>query len=123
MPMFEPKSMSQTYSLEDAAGDYRTAGRVEQYRVSDKAMYIAAFPGSKYIPFAALNQAWSKNTGISVTGTCGKQLPMVCLRLCYDGEFYQNYLFEKQISVDKVLDRIRACRPDLPIDRNTAPRP
>ncbi|MDO4316071.1 MAG: hypothetical protein Q4C45_09850 [Oscillospiraceae bacterium] len=122
MPLFPIKSMSQQCELENAAEDYRTAVRAEQYRVSGKALYIAAFPGSKYIPFAALNQVWSKNTGISVTGTCGKQIPMVCLRLRYDGEFYQNILFEKQAGVDKVLERIRACRPDVPVDRNTAPR-
>lgn len=122
MPLFSVKSMSQQYELENAAEDYRTAVRVEQYRVSDKALYFAAFPGSKYIPFAALNQVWSKNTGISVTGTCGKQIPMVCLRLHYDGEFYQNILFEKQAGVDKVLERIRICRPDVPVDRNTSPR-
>lgn len=123
MPLFPIKSMSRQCELENAAEDNRAAKRVEQYRVSGEAMYIAAFPGSKYIPFAALNQVWSKNTGISVTGTCGKQIPMVCLRLCYDGAFYQNYLFEKQSSVDKVLERIRARRPDVPVDRDVSPRP
>ena len=122
MPLFPVKSMSQQCELENAAEDYRAAKKVEQYRVSGEAMYISAFPGSKYIPFAALNQVWTKNTGISVTGTCGKQIPMVCLRLCYDGVFYQNYLFEKQSSADKVLDRIRARRPDVPVDRDTSPR-
>lgn len=122
MPLFPIKSMSRRCELEHAADDYRTAKRVEQYRVSDEALYIAAFPGSKYIPFAALDQVWSKNTGISVTGTCGKQIPMVCLRLCYDGGFYQNYLFEKQSNADQVLERIRARRPEIPVDRDTSPR-
>lgn len=123
MPLFEIKSLSKSCSLENPAEDYRSAKRVEQYRVSDEAMYIAAFPGSRYIPFSALTQVWSKNTAITVSGCCGKELPMVCLRLCYDGgEVYQNYLFEKQSSVDKVLDRIRARRPDIPVDRNISPR-
>ena len=122
MPLFPIKSMSERYELENAAEDYRTAKKVEQYRVSGEAMYISAFPGSKYIPFTALDQVWTKNTGISVTGPCGKQIPMVCLRLCYDGEFYQNYLFEKQSSVDKVLEQIRNRCPDLAIDRDTSPR-
>jgi hypothetical protein len=47
---------------------------------------------------------------------------MVCLRLSYDGDIFQNILFEKQSSVDKVLDRIRVRRPDVPIDRNTTAR-
>lgn len=122
MSLFPVKSMSRQCELENAAEDYRAASRVEQYRVSGEALYIAAFPGSKYIPFAALNQVWSKNTAISVSGCCGKELPMVCLRLCYDGEFYQNLLFEKQAGVDKVLDCIRARRPDVPVDRDIRPR-
>lgn len=122
MPLFPVKSMSRRCEVENAAEDYRTAQKVEQYRVSGEALCIAAFPGSKYIPFAALDRVWTKNTGISVTGTCGKQIPMVCLRLCYDGEFYQNYLFEKQAGADKVLERIRARRPDIPVDRDTSPR-
>lgn len=122
MALFPVKSMSRRCEVENAAEDYRAAEKVEQYRVSDEALYLAAFPGSKYIPFAALDQVWSKNTGISLTGCCGKQLPMVCLRLCYDGEFYQNILFEKQAGVDKVLERIRTRRPEVPVDRDTSPR-
>ena len=63
----------------------------------------------------------SKNTAISVTGTCGKQLPMVRLRLYYDGEFYKDLLFEKQKNVDNVLEAIAAARPDLPVVRDTTP--
>lgn len=117
--MFEPKSMSQAHSLEGAAGDYRAARRVEQYRVSDKAMYIAAFPGSKYIPFAALDRVQAKNTTISPGGCCGSQIPMICLRLSYDGEFYQNFMIEKWASAEEILKRIQVCRPDLAIERDT----
>ena len=63
-----------------------------------------------------MTQVKVRNTALSVTGTCGKQLPMVCLRAFYDGEFYKDFLFEKRPVVEKVLDRIRAARPDLPMD-------
>ena len=34
MTIFTPKPLAQTHPLEDTAGDYKTARRAEQYRVS-----------------------------------------------------------------------------------------
>ena len=116
MALFGMKSLAQNHVLEDAEADYRTSVRVEQFRVSDKAIYFPAFPGNQYIPFEAMSQIKVRNTAISVTGTCGKQLPMVCLRTFYDGEFYKDFLFEKRMSMEKALERIRANRPDIPMD-------
>ena len=116
MALFGMKSLAQNHVLEDAEADYRTSVRVEQFRVSDKSIYFPAFPGNQYIPFEAMSQIKVRNTAISVTGPCGKQLPMVCLRTFYDGEFYKDFLFEKRMSMEKALERIRASRPDIPMD-------
>ena len=116
MAIFKMKSLAQSHALEDAEQDYQNSVRVEQFRVSDRAIYFAAFPGTQYIPFDALSQVKVRNTALSVTGTCGKQLPMVCLRASYDGEFYKDFLFEKRMSMEKALERIRASRPDIPMD-------
>lgn len=116
MPLFKMKSLAQSHALEDAEQDYQTSVRVEQFRVSDKAVYFAAFPGTQYLSFGSLSQVKVRNTALSVTGTCGKQLPMVCLRTYYDGEFYKDFLFEKRTAAEKMLDRIRTARPDLPMD-------
>ena len=121
MPLFELKSLCRSCVLEDPAADCRAARRVGQYRVSGRAFYVAAFPGTKYLPFAGLTRVKTRNTALNVTGCCGKTLPMVCLRAFYDGEFYQDFLFEKQAEADRVLDAIRAVRPDLPLDLETQP--
>ena len=121
MPLFEIKSLSQEYALENVKEDYRASKRVEQFRVSEQAVYFPAFPGDQYLPFTSLHHVLSKNTAISVKGTCGKQLPMVRLRLSYDGEFYKDLMFEKQTNVDRVLDAIAAARPELTIVRDITP--
>ena len=122
MPIFAIKSLARTYELEGAERDYKETKRAEQFRFSEKAIYFPAFPGTQYVPYAAVTNVLSKNTAISVKGTCGKQLPMVRLRLYYDGgEFYKDFMFEKQKSADKVLDVIRGFNPDLPIVRDTTP--
>ena len=121
MAIFKMKSLAQSHALEDAEQDYRTAIRVEQFRVSDRAVYFAAFPGTQYIAFDALSGVKVRNTAITVTGTCGKQLPMICVRASYDGEFYKDLMFEKQANVDRVLDAIAAARPELTIVRDITP--
>lgn len=118
MAIFALKSLAQSGALEDAEADRRASVRVEQFRVSEQAIYFPAFPGDQYLPFTALSRVMTRSKALPVTGTCGKAIPMVCLRAYYDGEeFYKDFLFEKQASADKVLDRIRACCPALEIDR------
>lgn len=116
MALFAMKSLAQSASLENVSEDYKTASRVEQFRVSDEAIYFPAFPGNQYLPFEALHYVKMRDTALSVKGTCGKQLPMTCLRLSYDGEFYKDFLFEKRAKAEAVLERIRNRRPELEMD-------
>jgi len=120
MPLFELKSIAEKIELENAKEDYRASKRAEQSRVGEKAIYFPAFPGTQYLPFEALSAVKSKNTAITVAGTCGKQLPMVCLRLYYDG-IHKDFMFEKTKSVEAVLEKIEACCPGLEIDRDESP--
>lgn len=120
MALFELKSMSGTHTLENAAEDYRTAKKVVQYRVSEKAAYFPAFPGNRYVPFAAVTKAFSKNSSLPVKGTCGKAIPVVKVRLFYDGEeFYQEFLAETHAQANLILDALAAAQPDVPIERET----
>lgn len=83
--------------------DYKTAVRVEQYRVSRQAIYFAAFPGTRYLPFRAVRQAWAQKAGLPLTGCCGKELQIVALRMKYKGDFYHTFTFEKQKAAEQVL--------------------
>lgn len=122
MPLFMPKPLSKSHPLEDPAADYKTARRAEQYRVSSQAVYFPAFPGTQYLSFQSLTKALTRNTSLPLTGCCGKALPMTRLRLYYDGEFYQDLLFEKRPNANQVLDDIAAARPDLPVEREERPQ-
>lgn len=115
MPLFQIRSLSPAAALADAAADYRTARRVEQYRLSARAIYFPAFPGTRYVPFAAVTRAVAKSSSMPVKGCCGKELPVVRVRLFYDGEFYQDFLLEKAASASRVLSAVRALRPEAEI--------
>lgn len=119
MPIFELKSIT-ALTLENAKEDYRASKRVEQFRAGGEAIYFPAFPGTQYLPYKSLTAVKSKNTAITVAGTCGKQLPMVCLRLYYDG-IHKDFMFEKSKNVDTVLAAIAACCPGLEIDKDESP--
>jgi len=120
MPLFELKSIAKNVVLENAKEDYRASKRVEQFRCGAGAIYFPAFPGTQYLPYEALTRVRSKNTAISVAGTCGKQLPMVCLRLFYD-DTYKDFMLEKTKSADKVMEAIAACCPELEIEKDESP--
>ena len=115
------RSLSQNFGLDSVAADHKTSRRVEQFRVGSRAVYFPAFPGDRYLPYEAVERVRSKNTAISVIGTCGKQIPMVLVRLHYDGEFYKDFLFEKQKSADVLMNAVLAARPGIPLERDTTP--
>ena len=118
MAIFALKSLAKSHPLKDPAGDYKTARRAEQYRLSGNALYFPAFPGTQYLSFASLTKALTRNTSLPLTGCCGKALPVTRLRLYYDwGEFYQDFTFEKLANANEVLDAIAAARPELPLER------
>ena len=119
MPIFELKSIT-NLTLENAKEDYRASKRAEQFRVGEKAIYFPAFPGTQYLPYESLSAVRSKNTAISVAGTCGKQIPMVCLRLSYE-DVYKDFMFEKTKSVDIVLEAIALCCPGIEIEKDESP--
>ena len=117
MPLFQVKSQSQTCTLPDAAGDYAAAQRLAQYRLGRDAVYFPAFPATRYIPFAAVSKVMARHTSMPLTGCCGKALPMICVRLFYDGEFYQDFMFENLKETDRLLDAVQAARPELDVER------
>lgn len=108
------QSICPTLVLENPKADYQSAVRVGQYRMSSQALYFAAFPFSKYLPYGAIQRAWCQKSSLPLTGCCGKELPVVVLRVKYEGGFYQNFTFERQSEADRVLTLLRQCRPDVP---------
>jgi len=107
------QSICPTLSLEDPKTDYKTAGRLEQFRLSSRAIYMAAFPGTRYLPLQAVERAWAKDTSLPLTGSCGKSLPMVAVRVRYQGGYYQNFLLEKRASAERLLSVLKEHVPGV----------
>ena len=47
-------------TLSDPKTDYRNSQRIEQYRFGSEAVYMAAWPSAKYLPYTAVVQDTGK---------------------------------------------------------------
>ena len=118
MPLFALKSLSRRVSLPQPEQDHKTSQRAERYRFSSQAIYYPSFPGTAYLPFAAVTKLMVRSTSLAVTGSCGKSLPMVCLRMYYDGaDAFQDFIFEKEKISQKVEDACLAANPAVLLDK------
>ncbi|MBE6973009.1 MAG: hypothetical protein E7440_03900 [Ruminococcaceae bacterium] len=115
MSLLEPKSLCSDVYLPDVKEDFRTADRVAQYRVSQKAFYLPAFPGWGYVPLSELTGVVVRNASLPTIGCCGKELPVLKLILRWsEGE--KEFVIDPPKHADTILEHIRATRLDLEVD-------
>ena len=116
MPILEPKPLYAPCPMEDAAADQHAARKIQQYRFGERSVFLPAFPGSRYLPYGAVTRVCAKHSTLSPKGCCGATLPVIRIRLFYGGEFYQEFLFEKQKDADAALQCIRAALPEMAVE-------
>lgn len=109
------KSLCPGVQLSDAADNFRGAARVAQFRVSDKAFYLPAFPGTQYIPFACLTGVVLRSASLSTIGCCGKELPVLKLILRWTGG-EREFVIDPPKHADTILKQLKAARPELAVD-------
>lgn len=115
MSLLEPRSLCPGIRLPDAGEDCRQASRIAQFRVSEKALYLPAFPGWQYVPFQGMTHVILRNASLATIGCCGKELPVLKLIVRFDGG-ERDMVIDPPKHADTVLNRIRAARPVLDVD-------
>lgn len=110
MLLSEPKTCCPGHILEDPKGDYAASRRAGQYKISRHAFYVPSFPGTQYIPFSAVTQATLRNGCLSLTGCCGKELPVIKLHLDYAGGS-QDFVIDPSSHGDTVAEILRTAEP------------
>ena len=110
------KTICEAFPVADPKADYAAAAKVGRYRFGGEAVYFPGFPSTQYLPVAALSRAWVQKSAIAAKGCCGAQLPVYLLRVQYQGEFYQNFTFDKPAEADRALKLLAERRPDLPLE-------
>ena len=106
--MAKPICMVSGAELENAAEDFRSARKVEQYRISDAALYMPEGLRWKYIPFGAIDSAEESFRVISA-GHCvpvREKRPEIDLETEAGPVHLQ---LEKQENMKMILDAIEAA--------------
>ena len=107
--MAKPVCMVQGAELPDASEDFRSARRVEQYRVSDHALYLPEGLRWKYLPFGVIDRAEESFRVISAGHCVPIREKRPELDLLVGGETVHLQL-EKQASLQAILDAIHSAR-------------
>lgn len=100
--MSVPKSLTAGKELDSPKEDLRNAERVEQYRVSQEAVYIPEGLRWNYIPFCEITDTEYSHRNITA-GKCvavTEQRPVLILKTVKESF---SLPFEKQSSMEKVL--------------------
>ena len=107
--MAKPVCIVPGKELPDAAEDFRTAKRIEQYRVSEKALYLPEGLRWKYLPFDAVDKAEESFRVISA-GHCvpvREKRPEIDL-MTEAGTVHIS--LEKQANMQKLLESLKEVR-------------
>ena len=101
-----PTSLIEGYHLASPAEDFKTARRVEQYRVSGEALYIPAGFRWNYIPFSAIRTAEESHFSVTAGKCVAVTEKRPSLHLDTAGGSF-DFPLEKAASLQAVLDAIR----------------
>ena len=104
--MFAPTSLIEGISLASPAEDFKTARRVEQYRVSSAALYIPAGFRWNYIPFSAIQTMEESHFSVTAGKCVAVTEKRPSLHLDTAGGSFDLPL-EKAESLQTVLNAIR----------------
>ena len=105
--MFEPLPMVEGLTIENAKEDFRAAEKVEQYRISSRALYLPEGLKWKYLPLGAVKKAEESYRVVSA-GHCvtvREKKPEIDLMTDTGPVHLQ---LEKQDSMRRIIDRIQS---------------
>ena len=111
------ESLIPDYRIDNTRADRKGSVSIEQYRVSENAVYFSG----KYVPIAAIRSACIQPSLLCTTGCCGKGIPVFKLRLDHGGEKPLALIVEKRQNAEKLLDRIRNAKPDIVVEEYVEP--
>ena len=89
-------------SIEDVKEDRKNSVRIEQYRVSPKAIYF----NGQYLPVSAITDVQVMESSYTPGMSCGKGIPVYKIRIEYGAEKPLVLMVEKEKNVQKMLDMI-----------------
>ena len=94
----------------DPKADFKTAVKVEQYRVSQNAVYL---PRNEYIPLESVEKVQLRNGMMTTKGCCGLSIPVFNVILFYDAIRPKGLMCEKEANAEKLISLILEAHPEI----------
>ena len=112
------ESLSSGYSIPDPKEDKKTAVKVEQFKVSDSAVYL---PRNQYMPLDAVEKMQIRHAMMNTKGCCGLSFPVYNVILFGASEAPVKIMCEKERSADRIVELISASHPQIVFEEYIPP--
>ena len=96
--------------IEDPKAEYKTAEKIEQYRISENAVFL---PRNEYIPLDAVEKLQLRNTMLTTKGCCGLSIPVWNVVLFYGAVRPKGLMCEKEANARHLIEAIRSAHPEI----------
>lgn len=96
--------------IEDVKNDRKSAVKVEQYRISDNAVYL---PGNEYIPLETVEKIQLRNGTMTTKGCCGLSIPVFNVILFFGAIRPKGLMCEKQANAERLIELILKGHPEI----------
>ncbi len=93
------KSMIPGCGIEDVKADRKTAKSIEQYKISEKAIYVKA----EYIPISQIKSIHMQPSLYTPSCSCGKGIPVFKIRLDCGTDKPVVLMLEKEKNAEKMI--------------------
>ncbi|MBO5503523.1 MAG: hypothetical protein J5969_03495 [Lachnospiraceae bacterium] len=101
-------------TVADPRSDIKSGTRIEQYKISDQAVY---FPRKKYLLLSDIRRTWIQDSTMNLVGTCGKGLPVFVVRLDHGDEKKVNLMLEKKEHAEEMIRLICEKNPSVVVEQ------
>ncbi len=98
------KSILEGRTIDNVREDRRDSVRVEQYRISQQAVYF----NGQYLPLACILDASVVESSFSPGMSCGKSIPVFKIRIDYGADKPLILMVEKRKNADAMMEIIEA---------------
>ena len=98
------RSMIPDHEIDDVKRDKKKAAAIEQYMVSEKAIYVKG----EYLPISCIQDTHMQESTYAPNCCCGKGIPVYKIRIDYGGKQPLVLMLEKEKNARKLMSVISA---------------
>ena len=112
------ESLYPEIDIPDIKEDKKSAAKVEQYRISKKAVYL---PKNQYLPLSAVEKMQIRHSMMNTKGCCGLSFPVHNVILFVKDKDPVKLMCEKERNALAITEMISTSNPDIILEEYIPP--